>query len=149
MSIYLLSVVIGIGLLSGPPPPPAEEPPPIIMDRVETIDTGWIIRSEDLDAYTERAMKGDPESALRIALHFSTQFVGDRDASSYWMLIAAENGHPIAQYNVWYEYNRSDSAQLKLRSMYWLRRSAESGNRLAQEQLRALEQIESRSNRPD
>jgi len=64
----------------------------------------------------------------------------DFDGSSYWTLIAGENGNAVAQYNAWAELSDSrSSADDKRRAVFWLRKSAVQGDSDAIRELRELE----------
>ena len=136
--MLLLCVMAG-GERPSPPPPPPESPPASVTDRIGTIDSGWVMSQRELEQSMKLGSEGNATAALRVALHFTSQLVDQKDQSRRWMQIAAENGEPSAQYNLWFDMKDSESVFERARALFWLRKSASAGNALAQEQLRLLE----------
>jgi TPR repeat protein len=127
--MLLISAVMQIGLsvAQRPPPPPSEAPPEVITDEVRIIAMGWALESEQVKDYAKAAMEGGADAALKLALHFTSGLESNPSLSDYWMLIAAENGSAIAQYNIGYSYRRSNSLCLRHRAVFWLKKAAAQG----------------------
>jgi TPR repeat protein len=79
------------------------------------------------------------DAALAGSAHAATQLIeyykDDERALSYWRQIAAENGDPIQQYNLWFDLSQRPDALSQKRAVFWLRRSAAAGDKVAAERL--------------
>ena len=105
-------------------PPPPEEPA-IIFDKPICTSCGWLLTKSHIDTLTKLAADGSSTAAFRLALHYSS---ADNDQQNkIWMLRAAELGHPIAQYNVWFSLHDSTSCADQLNALSWLEKSAGKG----------------------
>lgn len=62
-----------------------------------------------------------------MALNFAEQ--------SRWTVIAAENGEPGAQYNAYVDFMNFDSSTNQIRALFWLRKSAAAGDKMARDEL--------------
>lgn len=100
------------------------------------IDSSMALSGDQLSALSQAALAGDPDAAFRMFLNFALP--GDaRDTANRWLRIAAENGHPIAQYNLWFQLKDSKDGDDRRRSIFWLRRSAQAGYAPATKELRS------------
>jgi TPR repeat protein len=98
-----------------------------------------VLRSDEVAKLSDEAWAGSGEAALKLSVYYANVKV-DFDRSSYWTLIAAENGNAVAQYNAWAELSDSrSSADDKRRAVFWLRKSAVQGDSDAIRELRELE----------
>lgn len=75
------------------------------------------------------ALLGDAKAAYRLlgeaALSGTAGAIGD---ARFWLTVAAENGHPAAQYNLGAMLLGQADARERLRAEYWLSRAARSGD---------------------
>lgn len=100
--------------------------------------TGIALNGDSIRALSNEGLSGSPDSAQKLALHFLVAN-GNLTDGMYWTHIAAENGHAVAQYNMWQLLNQSEDANNHKRALFWLRRSAASGNSDAIEKLKELQ----------
>lgn len=90
------------------------------------------LSSQQIKAYSIKAMKGSGEAAMRLSDNFFYDRYDSRGMPLYekalpWALIAAENGNAAAQFRV-YQIMRVSKDELKqIRALFWLRRAAEMG----------------------
>lgn len=85
----------------------------------------------------KRALGGDVESAKRLSTLY--QYVNPSEVR-YWDQIAAENGDPIAQRSLAISMLvYSDDRLDHIRGLFWLKKSASSGNKQAIEDLSRYE----------
>jgi TPR repeat protein len=82
----------------------------------------------------DSALAGSPASASKLAQYYKD----DERVISYWRQIAAENGDPIQQYNLWFDLKQKSDLLSQKRALYWLRRSAAAGDKTAAEALARL-----------
>lgn len=84
------------------------------------------------------AMRGSSDAATKIALFYG--FVAlDPVEEHRWVVIAAENGDPVAQYNAYQDFMNYGTELDKERAMFWLKKSAGAGDKYAQEALKDIE----------
>lgn len=84
-------------------------------------------------------MRGSPEAATKISVFYGFVLLNPIEERR-WALIAAENGNPVAQYNVYEDFMNNDTALDRERALFWLRKSAAAGFKDAQEKLKRVEQ---------
>lgn len=83
-------------------------------------------------ALLKRAAR-NADAAFRLSIHYAA--IGADASAQRWRATAARLGHPIAQYNAWYEQRtRMDCATMR-ESLRWLEKSAASGHAAARETL--------------
>lgn len=118
------------------PPPPSQ--PAISDSNAQSVESGFLLNSaEELDLQ-RRAENGDQDAAFRLSFHFLS--AGDQEKAKHWQLIAARNGHPIAQYNRWFELkDRKDCASMN-EALFWLEAAAKGGAEEAQGKLAGYRQ---------
>jgi TPR repeat protein len=80
------------------------------------------------------ALLGDAKAAYRLLGDSAT--AGNAEDTAFWLEVAAENGHPIAQYNLGAKLLGSADPRLQVRAEYWLSRAAKAGDRAAEQLLR-------------
>lgn len=80
------------------------------------------------------ALSGDGKAAMKCADYY----VHDMKMRRYWVIISAENGDPIGQYNLAMElFSRNGSAE-RVRAIFWMKKSARQGDGGAKEVLEEL-----------
>jgi TPR repeat protein len=84
------------------------------------------------------AMRGSSDAATRISLFYGFVLLNPMEERR-WALIAAENGDPVAQYNVYEDFMNNDTALDTERALFWLRKSAASGFKEAKDKLEHVE----------
>jgi len=104
------------------------------------------IPKEELPQLNREALLGSQEAAFRLS-RFHEFVKLDYKSSEYWISIAAENGHPVSQYNYAFFLSSDrlakvlgrDSAEERerdrQRAVYWYRMAARNG---VEEAVRAL-----------
>jgi TPR repeat protein len=102
-----------------------------------TADRAGAGRSAELSKLEREALLGDAKAAYQLLGKTALAGGGTSD-SSYWLEVAAENGHPIAQYNLGAKLLGSVDPRDQVRSEYWLSRAAQSGDRSAAELLKQI-----------
>lgn len=105
------------------------------MDKPMAVDEGFSLADQNMDLMRLEAAKGDAEAAFRLSLHFSSGRNASADEARFWRQIAAENGHAVAQYNIWFLDHGSQDEILRERALFWLKKSAEAGFEDAKKQL--------------
>lgn len=88
----------------------------------------------------EKALGGDSSAAKSCAIDHLN---GDQAQFVYWTQIAAENGDAVSQYNLAIILLNTKKQQDRLRAIFWLKKSADSGYALA---VRLLSEIRSKPN---
>lgn len=84
------------------------------------------------------AMRGSSEAATKIAVFFG--FVALNPTEQHrWVIIAAENGDAVAQFNAYQDFMHYDTELDRERALFWLKKSAASGDKMAQDELKGLE----------
>ena len=133
--LCLATLSAGCAGVSAPPPPKAPE---IVTDKAICVSCAWLLDDTQLDQLRQEVDKGDAEAAFRIALHYSSAENHQQHRS--WMLRAAQLGHQVAQYNLWFFLRDSTTCSDQLTALEWLARSASQGFRSAKEQLQAFQE---------
>lgn len=104
-------------------------------DQPIAVDEGFALPAAAMDCLRAAAVSGHPEAAFRLALHYSSGSNASPGDSRYWLLIAAENGHAVAPYNIWFADHESLDGVARARALFWLEKSAERGVARAKEKL--------------
>lgn len=68
----------------------------------------------------KKALEGDAEIAYRLSQ--ATRNI-DHRMSGCWMVVAAENGSPVAQYHLWIILKNSRDDRDKIRGLFWLNKA--------------------------
>lgn len=97
------------------------------VERPIAIDDGMRLDDDGLGELQIAGAKGDPDAAFRLSLHYSAGGNAASAGARRWRLIAAENGHPVAQYTIWFRDHKSSDPIEKARAWFWLERSATAG----------------------
>lgn len=84
------------------------------------------LNSEELSRYGDLALNGDQNAGLCMAQHF--MFIGFKDQAAlrFWLLVAAENGNPLAMQMLAMYLDSTGSAEDQKRSRFWKAREMES-----------------------
>ncbi|HWR59592.1 MAG TPA: hypothetical protein VN328_11955 [Thermodesulfovibrionales bacterium] len=102
---------------------------PVIAEGDKPLPTvhGLAIPNEDIPAFEEKALDGDPEAARRLATFYMIR--GQDAPAVYWFTIAAENGSIIGQYNLGFALRNDPDPKNRRRAVYWLKRVAQSDDK--------------------
>jgi len=130
-----LFAVAAAGCESMPRLPPPPENPTIEIDGATCISCSWLLEEPELSQLRQKADGGDAAAAFRLAFHFSS--ADNSQQYEFWMHRAAQLGHRIAQYNVWFTLRDSTSCSDQLEALAWLEKAA------AQDVPEATEALES------
>lgn len=84
-------------------------------------------------ALLKRAQAGDAHAAFRLSIHYAA--TGADERTRRWRATAARLGHPIAQYNAWYEQRLRRECVPMREALRWLETSAARGHAAAREVL--------------
>ena len=97
-----------------------------------------VLTEPQLRSLAVEAMRGSSEATSKISLFYGFVLLNPVEERR-WALIAAENGDPVAQYNVYEDFVNNDTALDRERALFWLRKSANAGYKDAQEKLKRVE----------
>lgn len=118
-----------------PPPPPQPE---VIDSNAQAMSSGFLLSPAEVKDLEQCAERGDRDAAFRLSFHFVS--AEDNERARYWQLVAARNGHPVAQYNRWFDLkDKMDCASME-EALTWPTNSAASGFQDAQRALKHYEQ---------
>ncbi len=98
-----------------------------------------VLTQQQLLELSVEAMRGSSEAASKISIFYGFVLLNPMEERR-WALIAAENGDPVAQYNVYEDFVSNDTALDRERALFWLKKSANAGYKDAQEKLKRVEQ---------
>ena len=90
--------------------------------------------SAEIHALEQKALSGDRAAANRLAeVYMKISKVEER----HWLEIGAENGDPVAQYNLadFILRKKEHSEAEHMRAMFWLGRSSMQGNKYARDRI--------------
>lgn len=104
-----------------------------------TLNQDLVLTKQQLQKLSVEAMRGSSEAASKISVFYGFVLLNQMEERR-WALIAAENGDPVAQYNVYEDFVNNDTALDRERALFWLRKSANAGYKDAQEKLKRVEQ---------
>jgi len=94
----------------------------------------FLISDKESPKLQREALTGSAKSAFRLYQHYAFA-VNDMSEGLYWLVIASENGHAIAQQNYAYHLMQEQTARSRQRARFWIRESAKRGNKAALELL--------------
>lgn len=97
------------------------------------------LTKQQLQTLAVEAMSGSSKAASKISVFYGFVLLNPMEERR-WALIAAENGDPVAQYNVYEDFVNNDTALDRERALFWLRKSANAGYKDAQEKLKRVGQ---------
>ena len=98
---------------------------------------GAIISREQFPKLEKEALLGVPESAFRLSLFFESVRLDMKEAL-YWLTIAAENGHAVAQYNLAVFLLEDRDTRSRQRARFWLKQASKQGHTKATELLKEV-----------
>lgn len=96
----------------------------------------YILPQEELRKRTTSGLLGNPEDAWLVAMHMAGAEPGT-DKPQQWNLIAAENGHPLAQISQ-ASAMADEGADNRLRAKFWQDRAIASGDARVKEYIRQI-----------
>jgi TPR repeat protein len=132
--MLVMSLILGLGSAMAQQ---KTDKPVIGMD-------GVALDSATLEKLSVQALDGSGEAARKVSIHYlMTQ--KDRKKAIYWALIAAENGDSVGQYHVGFLLKDDPDPNNRRRAIFWLKKSLEQGEHLAQE---LLQEIQSKKGKP-
>ena len=108
-------------------------------DRPVNLNQDLVLTQQQRQTLAVEAMRGSAEAATRISVFYGLVLLNPMEERR-WALIAAENGDPVAQFNVYEDYMNNDTALDRERALFWLKRSAAAGYKDAKEKLKRVEQ---------
>lgn len=106
-----------------------------------------VLTQQQLQTLAVEAMRGSSEAASKISVFYGFVLLNPMEERR-WALIAAENGDPVAQYNVYEDFMNNDTALDRERALFWLRKSASAGYKEAQEKLKRVGEDGKRASAP-
>jgi hypothetical protein len=106
-------------------PPPPDEPDLLPSDNPTAVSDVQLLRGDALAEVKRRAEQGDRDAAFRLAGHYMS--AEDREQEARWMEQAAKLGHPVAQYNVWFDLSGSTDCRVMRQALQWIEASAAGG----------------------
>jgi TPR repeat protein len=119
--------------LSIPPPP---EQPTIPADDATCVSCGSALDESAVAPLIAQANNGDSNAAFRLSAHYrSTE---NHEQQEQWELRAANLGHPIAQYNLWFTLRNSVRCNDRRVALAWLEKAAAQGHVEAKEMVKAF-----------
>jgi TPR repeat protein len=86
----------------------------------------------------QQALLGDAKAAYRLLGNAALAAAPGAGDASFWLAVAAENGHPIAQYNLGAMLLGHADARERVRAEYWLARAAKAGDASAAQLLKRV-----------
>jgi len=102
------------------------------------LNQSLVLTAKQQQALAVEAMRGSGEAAMKLFLFYG--FVALNPTEEHrWVVIGAENGDPVAQYNLYTDLANSDDELEKQRAIFWLRKAAAAGDEDAKGELKDLE----------
>jgi len=92
------------------------------------------VPEKDIQKFLTKALEGDAESAFQLSYIYASQN-GWVIESFRWLVVAAEKGHPIAQYNLAMTYAYYKPYKNNERAKFWFEKAAEKGHEKARKEL--------------
>lgn len=111
----------------------------IAPDQPVNLNQELVLTQRQRQTLAVEAMRGSAEAATRISVFYGFVLLNPMEERR-WALIAAENGDPVAQFNVYEDFMNNDTALDRERALFWLKKSAAAGYKDAQEKLKRVEQ---------
>lgn len=111
----------------------------VAPDQPVNLNQDLVLTPRQRQTLAVEAMRGSAEAASRISVFYGFVLLNPMEERR-WSLIAAENGDPVAQFNVYEDFMNNDTALDRERALFWLRKSASAGYKDAQEKLKRVEE---------
>lgn len=94
---------------------------------------------------SNEAMAGSSDAALRLANFYWIMKKKNINKARYWAIIGAENGSSEAQLRAFQTMRSSTNILEQRRALFWLKKSAEQGDRIASAILSACPDVSSKT----
>jgi TPR repeat protein len=105
------------------------------------LNQSLVLNAKQQQALAVEAMRGSTEAATKLFLFYG--FVALNPTEEHrWVVVGAENGDPVAQYNLYKDLINSDDDLDKLRAEFWLKKAAAAGDSRAKSELQDLEKVQ-------
>jgi len=102
------------------------------------LNQSLVLTAQQQQTLAMEAMRGSGEAATKLFLFYG--FVALNPTEEHrWVVIGAQNGDPVAQYNLYKDLIRSDDDLEKQRAEFWLRKAAAAGDKDAKDELEDFE----------
>ncbi len=102
-------------------------------------DTQYAIPAGDLAKLERQALLGDAKAAYRLLSNAALAGKAGMNAdTAFWLAVAAENGHSVAQYNLGAKLLGEADPRDHVRAEYWLSRAAKAGDASAAQLLKRV-----------
>lgn len=132
VAISVVALIFSSCVMQRASPPLPQQPEEVDLS-ARSIDSGFLLSPEEEKDLQLRAAHGDRDAAFRLSFHFMS--AGDRAEVKHWQLVAAQNGHPVAQYSLWVDLkDKKDCASMR-KALEWLEAAAGGGVKEAQREL--------------
>lgn len=100
-----------------------------LEDRPHAGNEGFIVPANDIPGLQISAMRGSGKSAYRLSQYY--YFVALDEAKGHeWLVFAAENGDPTAEYSLGKRLSEKDDRLSRVRACFWLERASKHGDEL-------------------
>lgn len=96
--------------------------------------TAFSLNKQQVSDFEKEALAGSAEKARRLYDYYATAQV-DLQQARAWLIVCAENGEPVCQYNLGFVLSREKQ---KIRSIFWLTLSLKGGNQAANDLLKEI-----------
>ncbi|WP_157476145.1 hypothetical protein [Lysobacter sp. Root690] len=96
--------------------------------------TVFSLSEQQVSDFEKEALAGSAEKARRLYDYYAITRV-DLQQARAWLIVCAENGEPVCQYNLGFVLNQEKQ---NVRSVFWLTRSLENGNQAANDLLKEI-----------
>jgi hypothetical protein len=107
------------------------------------LNQSLVLTAQQQQTLVVEAMRGSSEAETKFFLFYG--FVALNPTEEHrWVVVGAENGDPVAQYNLYKDLVNSDDDLDKRRAEFWLSKAAASGDKNAKDELKDLEKARHR-----
>jgi len=106
------------------------------------IGSSYNLSEDEIKTLQDRALRGAPEPAFRLYQFFEL-YKKDYKESLFWVMVSAENGHPGGEYTLGFKLKDDPDHRNRQRAIFWLKRAAEHGEKLAVSLLKELQEEQS------
>ena len=115
----------------------------IIDEKFNLMGEGYNLSDTEVKALQDKALNGDPKAAFRLSLFYDI-YRRDYKEGDFWTMIAAENGDPSGEYNFGFKLKDDPDPKNRQRAIFWLKRAAKHGVKLAVSLLKELQEESSK-----
>lgn len=99
------------------------------------------IENSDISRIEKEALSGSSDAAFKLYQYYEF-WVEDDEKSTYWLKIAAEYNHPIAQYNLAYSLINDPNPNNRLQGLFLANKLVQKGHKDAIELITYYKKIE-------